>query len=107
MNPTEQTATVEFQVIDAFGRDVGSDVPAITLAPNNMRKVLRRESDLTGTLDTSIPRSVLITSTEELWILAIKGAGGESRVTVPVYSRVVPTPTEKDDDSCPGGAKTC
>lgn len=99
MNPSPtQTATVDIQVFDENGWNVGSD-RTITLGPRRVVRVLRGEA-MRGSLDTNL-RSVFITSTEELWVFALKGAGGPGKMTLPVYSQVVPTtPTTP-----PGGDK--
>ena len=101
MNPSPtQTATVDIQVFDEYGWNVGSD-RTITLGPRRLVRVVRTDEEMRGSLGTSL-RSVFITSTEELWVFAQKGAAGPGRMTLPVYSQVVPT-TPTTPTTPPGG----
>ena len=91
MNLGERQATVDIQVIDGVGMDVESNIDTITLPSNNMVPVIRSTEEWVGSRASgSVHRSIRITSSEELWILALKGAGGAGRIVLPVHSQVLP-----------------
>ena len=109
MGTSGQATTVEIKVLDDHGANVGSDTTR-TLQPNNMRRILAGTTAITGTSTSTRPfRTVFITANEKLWVHAMRGVFPDQRsmVTLPVFEKVLPTTPEKDDDSCPDGAKTC
>ena len=105
-------ATLDIEVTNRFGVDVGS-VDSVTISPGFMQRLLL-PAEMSGDNSGDIFRTVRITSNERLWIM-VRRNFPKTILVVPVVEQVLPTtpttPTtpepDKDDGSCPGGAKTC